>query len=76
MPILMLLALAPAVSPAHDHTSDLDHEVHDDCWDSVYRTKPDDPKQKQWYIFDSALILPEYLVEYENISIDQAEAYL
>jgi len=47
-------------------------EAHDDCWDSVYRIKHDDPKQKQWFIFDSALVLPEYLVEYENLSIEEA----
>lgn len=34
-------------------------------YDSVYRTKIGDTKQRLWFIFDSDLILPEYLVEYE-----------
>jgi len=35
-----------------------------DC-NSVFRVKQGDPKQRQWYVFDNALVLPEYLVEYE-----------
>ncbi len=34
-------------------------------YDSVYRVKPDDTKQRTWFIFDHQLIMPEYLVEYE-----------
>jgi len=44
-------------------------------WNSVHRSKADDPKQKQWFIFDSAMILPEYLVEYENVSIEEAALF-
>lgn len=43
---------------------------HSDEYNSVYRCKPGDAKQKQWFVFDSAMILPEYLVEYENASIE------
>eukprot|EP00741_Cyanophora_paradoxa_P011210 tig00020554_g10830.t1 len=32
---------------------------------SVYRTKPGDGKQRSWFIFDHALVLPEYLVAFE-----------
>eukprot|EP00976_Prorocentrum_cordatum_P069696 1179651-Prorocentrum_minimum.AAC.2 len=32
---------------------------------SVFRTKASDPKQRLWFVFDHALVLPEYLVEYE-----------
>ena len=31
--------------------------------DSVYRGKPGDPKQRVWFAFDNAIVLPEYLVE-------------
>jgi len=33
--------------------------------DSVYRTHPMDPTQRSWSVFDSATVVPEYLVEYE-----------
>jgi hypothetical protein len=32
---------------------------------SVFRLKPTDPKQRSWFVFDHALVLPEYLVEFE-----------
>mmetsp|Transcript_34109 Transcript_34109/g.96662 ORF Transcript_34109/g.96662 Transcript_34109/m.96662 type:complete len:1474 (-) Transcript_34109:585-5006(-) len=35
-----------------------------DC-NSVFRVKQSDPKQRLWYVFDHALVLPEYLVEFE-----------
>ena len=31
---------------------------------SVYRVKSGDPKQRVWFCFDRALVLPEYLLEY------------
>lgn len=36
-------------------------------FDSVYRTKSGDKKQRLWFLFDHTLILPEYLIEYEFI---------
>ncbi|KAL2634362.1 hypothetical protein R1flu_005841 [Riccia fluitans] len=33
--------------------------------DSVYRSHPTDSKQRSWFVFDSALVVPEYLVEFE-----------
>ena len=35
---------------------------------SVFRTKENDPKQRLWFVFDNALVLPEYLVEFDYIS--------
>ncbi|GIL49189.1 hypothetical protein Vafri_5338 [Volvox africanus] len=32
--------------------------------DAVYRVRPGDMKQKLWYVFSNALVLPEYIVEY------------
>ena len=32
---------------------------------SVLRSRPDDPRQKQWVALDPDLVLPEYLVEYQ-----------
>jgi Leucine-rich repeat (LRR) protein len=32
---------------------------------SVFRVKPGDSKQRQWFIFDHALALPEYVIEFE-----------
>jgi hypothetical protein len=35
---------------------------------SVFRTKENDPKQRLWFVFDNALVLPEYLVEFDYVS--------
>jgi hypothetical protein len=35
---------------------------------SVFRTKETDQKQRLWFVFDNALVLPEYLVEFDYIS--------
>jgi hypothetical protein len=35
---------------------------------SVYRTKENDQRQRMWFVLDNALILPEYLVEFEYIT--------
>lgn len=35
---------------------------------SVFRTKESDQKQRLWFVFDNALVLPEYLVEFDYIS--------
>ena len=31
----------------------------------VYRVKESDPKQRMWYVIDNALVLPEYLVDFD-----------
>eukprot|EP00817_Percolomonadidae_sp_ATCC50343_P006469 CAMPEP_0117419046 /NCGR_PEP_ID=MMETSP0758-20121206/704_1 /TAXON_ID=63605 /ORGANISM="Percolomonas cosmopolitus, Strain AE-1 (ATCC 50343)" /LENGTH=1291 /DNA_ID=CAMNT_0005199911 /DNA_START=513 /DNA_END=4388 /DNA_ORIENTATION=- len=36
-------------------------------YDSIYRIKSNDSKQRIWFIFDNKLILPEYLIEYEFV---------
>ena len=33
--------------------------------DAVYRLNPADPKQRNWYVFNHALVLPEYMIEFE-----------
>ncbi|CAM6128668.1 unnamed protein product [Calypogeia fissa] len=33
--------------------------------DSVYRSHPTDSKQRSWFVFDAAVVVPEYLVEFE-----------
>ena len=38
-----------------------------DGFSSVYRLVGADGKQRQWFIFDHALVLPEYLVELEYV---------
>lgn len=35
--------------------------------DSVYRSHPLDPLQRSWSVFDSSLVVPEYLVEFEYV---------
>eukprot|EP00026_Physarum_polycephalum_P000578 Phypoly_transcript_00579.p1 GENE.Phypoly_transcript_00579~~Phypoly_transcript_00579.p1 ORF type:complete len:894 (+),score=112.18 Phypoly_transcript_00579:1591-4272(+) len=35
---------------------------------SVFRSKGDEPPQKQWYFFDNVVLLPEYLVEFEYVT--------
>ena len=34
---------------------------------SVYRAAGTDPKQRRWFVFEPALVLPEYLVEVEYL---------
>jgi len=34
----------------------------------VYRTKENDQKQRMWFVLDNALVLPEYLVEFEYVT--------
>jgi len=34
---------------------------------SIYRTKETDQKQRLWFVFDNALVLPEYLVEFDYV---------
>ncbi|KAG9392582.1 Leucine rich repeat [Carpediemonas membranifera] len=45
---------APHVTPQKDRPA-------------VYITKPDDPKQRAYYFFDTAVILPEYIAEVEYV---------
>jgi len=40
---------------------------------SVYRASSNDPKQRRWFVFEPALVLPEYLVEVEYLPM-QAKA--
>ena len=35
---------------------------------SVFRTKENDQKQRMWFVLDNALVLPEYLVEFEYVT--------
>ena len=35
---------------------------------SVYRIKENDQKQRMWFVLDNALVLPEYLVEFEYVT--------
>ena len=37
---------------------------------SVYRCKPNDPKQRIWYCFDAPVVLPEYIVDFTYVSLD------
>lgn len=37
-------------------------------YQSIHRSKLGDDKQRQWFVFDRRVALPEYLVEYEYIS--------
>lgn len=38
---------------------------------SVFRTKENDQKQRMWFVLDNALVLPEYLVEFEYMTTNQ-----
>jgi Leucine-rich repeat (LRR) protein len=37
---------------------------------SVYRCKPNDPKQRIWYCFDAPVVLPEYIVDFTYTNLD------
>ena len=39
---------------------------------SVYRAAGTDPKQRRWFVFEPALVLPEYLVEVEYLPARRA----
>ena len=43
-------------------------------YDSTYRCRPSDPKQRAWYAFDRDLALPEYLIEFEYERLAGASA--
>ena len=47
--------------------------VNFETGNAFYRTKSDDDKQRVWFLTDSTLILPEYLVEFEYTNEDPAE---
>ena len=34
-------------------------------YDALFKVKQNNPKQRMWYVFDNALVLPEYVVEFE-----------
>ena len=35
---------------------------------AVYRTNATDSKQREWFVFDNALVLPEYLIEFDLVT--------
>ena len=37
-------------------------------YDAVYRLNTADPKQRSWFVFDNALVLPEYIIEFELLT--------
>ena len=39
---------------------------------SIFRSKENDQKQRLWFVFDNALVLPEYLVEFDYIISQQS----
>ena len=41
---------------------------------SIFRTKENDSKQRLWYVFDNALVLPEYLVEFDYVVNHKSQA--
>jgi len=62
----------PHFNPAHAPSeiwkyAPVDPQLHAHVT-SIFRTKENDPKQRIWFISDNALVLPEYLVEYDYIS--------
>jgi Leucine-rich repeat (LRR) protein len=40
---------------------------------SVSQCKKDDAKQKEWFVFENAMVLPEYLVEFEYVTATQRQ---
>lgn len=68
----------PAATAAARQSPDEEvaHPVHHDDYDgaqTVYRTCPTDPKQREWFVLDNAVALPEYLVEYEYVTVAEKE---
>ena len=37
-------------------------------FDAVYRVNTNDAKQREWFVFDNRLVLPEYLIEFDLIT--------
>ena len=37
-------------------------------FDAVYRVNANDAKQREWFVFDNGLVLPEYLIEFDLIT--------
>jgi len=55
---------APPGADEHEHSkvNSSDLHVH-----SLYRTRSGDPKQKVWRVFNTHVVLPEYLVEFDYV---------
>ena len=43
-------------------------------YDSVSRVHHSDLKHREWFVFDNALVLPEYIVEYELVTKGHLQA--
>ena len=43
---------------------------------TIYRMQEEDNKQRMWFVFDNALVLPEYVIEFEYIPGDPEDAEL
>ena len=62
----------PHFNPSHSSSeiwkyAQVDTKMYDHV-SSVFRTKENDQKQRLWFVFDNALVLPEYLVEFDYLT--------
>ncbi|PRP86016.1 leucine rich repeat containing 48-like [Planoprotostelium fungivorum] len=48
------------------HKASISHRDFKD-YDTVYRAKRDDPKQRQYFVFNHWLALPEYIIDYQYL---------
>ena len=58
------------VEGEHEHVHAADFPDHD----SVYVSRGPNPKNKGWFVFDDALLLPEYVVAFQYLSDDDDHA--
>ena len=58
------------VEGEHEHVHAADFPDHD----SVYVSRGPNPKNKGWFVFDDALLLPEYVVSFQYLSDDDDHA--
>jgi Leucine-rich repeat (LRR) protein len=66
-PCLLLVAKVYAANYGPEEAGKTPSKSNYPKFDSVYRQTSDDGRQRQWFIFDHYLVMPEYLVEIEYI---------
>jgi Leucine-rich repeat (LRR) protein len=66
-PCLLLVAKVYAANYGPEEAGKIPSKSNYPKFDSVYRQTSEDGRQRQWFIFDHYLVMPEYLVEIEYI---------
>jgi hypothetical protein len=66
-PCLLLVAKVYAATYGPEEAGKPPRKANYPKLDSVYRQISEDGRQRQWFVFDHHLVMPEYLVEIEYV---------